>query len=100
MANTKAITRGANGSNSCAVIFSPDPCTPSCAASIVECSEGNVSVNILDAMGNVISEPLPKFQRDKALTYHVSNDNFLTPGIYMLPKVQSTESSGKKRIIK
>ncbi|MDC1221515.1 hypothetical protein N8Z47_02480 [Salibacteraceae bacterium] len=98
--NTEAIRIAEPRASNCEIDFNPDPCTPNCVAKIDDCDYGLLTVNILDAMGNLVSEPLPKIDRTKPLTHHISDDNFLMPGVYILPIVHNGDSPDKKRILK
>lgn len=84
----------------CELEIIPNPCVPSCVASLKQCPEGNYQTHILDARGNIVTELIPEFEDDGQIQYHINKDNFLLPGIYIISAKGSDLEKSKRMIVK
>lgn len=84
----------------CELEISPNPCVPSCIASLKECPNGNYLTQVLDARGNIITELIPYQKDDNSIKYHINKENFLLPGIYIINAKSENIDKSKRMIVK
>lgn len=87
-------------SNLCTLEVHPNPCVPWCEARLVDCPDGPFRANIMDASGHVISELIPSSQGHNGVRYHINQDNYLMPGIYIIQAHHRNAKLTKKIIVK
>lgn len=69
-------------STTCKFKVIPNPCSPQCTVQMNGCQEENISVALVDAMGNEVYSNIPVSEGNKSFTIDPTNN--LKPGVYIL----------------
>ena len=85
--------------DNCRFTIIPNPCAGRCEIFLTECTdeqEKNITVNIYDALGNIVAMEL-QISGDKS--YSVSTYNNLTPGIFIVSGRSQVDNINEKMIV-
>ncbi len=81
----------------CKFSVRPNPCPGQCSVTVTECDEKNVSLALLDAMGNEVYSKVPV---DANGTFSIDATNNLTPGVYIVMGNSPDQSFSQKVIVR
>lgn len=87
-------------SGMCDLEVDPNPCVPSCIATLIDCPSGVYNTSIMDASGQMVAQLLPIAQSKSRIQYHINKENLLMPGVYVIRAAGGTTSKSKKVIVK
>ena len=84
-------------SSTCKFKVIPNPCTPQCNIHLQGCEEQNISVALVDVMGNEVYSNIPISEGNKSFTIDPTNN--LKPGVYILTGKGNNEKPNQRVVI-
>jgi hypothetical protein len=84
----------------CDLVVDPNPCVPSCIATLIDCPSGVYNTSIMDASGQMVSQLMPLAKSKSRIQYHINKENLLMPGVYVIRAEGTSTSKSKKVIVK
>jgi hypothetical protein len=87
----------------CVLSVFPNPCQGNCTVNFSDCpgdSDGMITLQMIDAGGQVVSEQIPERSAAGGFTSHVDTDNNLKPGVYVVRATSSRKTYAERAVIK
>lgn len=86
----------------CVLNVYPNPCTGNCTINLDDCplSDGEVAVELYDAMGKRIVNRIQPKSNDGDISFHLNTNNNLSPGVYIVRSKAGNKSESKTVIVK
>lgn len=97
-----AIEKFENGSG-CVLTVYPNPCYDMCTVNFSDCPEDNngyISLELIDANGQVVSKQIPERNADGGFTTQIDVTNNMAPGVYIVHGVSTKKSYVQHAMIK
>ncbi len=87
----------------CVLTVFPNPCQGNCTVNFSDCPQDNngyITLQMIDANGQVVSEQIPERTTAGAFSAHVDADNNLKPGVYIVRGTSSKQTYTQRAVIK